>query len=258
MQTLSKRLQALADFVTPGSRIADSGTDHGSLPSYLVQSGRCPKAIAMDVQPGPLQRASMHIAAEKLEPYIETRLSFGLDNLQRHEADSVVIAGMGGSTLMQILGQALDKLFDMGELILGPQSDLEKVRKFLREHHIYIDKEELILEDGKFYPILHAVTSQSAQENGKNYIRLQALLEKLSPLGIGQQMLDRYGTCLILGGHPLLWKQLEQEERQKQEILWALDKNTIGEKGALRRRELETWLAGIRVLKKEMQKEAVY
>ena len=61
MQKLSKRLQAAADFVTEGSRVADIGTDHGFLPIYLVQSGKCRRIIAMDIKAGPLERAREHI-----------------------------------------------------------------------------------------------------------------------------------------------------------------------------------------------------
>lgn len=66
MQKLSKRLQAAADFVTEGSRVADIGTDHGFLPIYLVQSGKCRRIIAMDIKAGPLERAREHIAAAGL------------------------------------------------------------------------------------------------------------------------------------------------------------------------------------------------
>ena len=64
MQKLSKRLQAAADFVTVGSCAADIGTDHGFLPIYLIQSGKCPRAVAMDIRKGPLERAQEHIAAD--------------------------------------------------------------------------------------------------------------------------------------------------------------------------------------------------
>ncbi len=60
-QKLSIRLQAVADFVTPGSVVADIGTDHGFLPIYLVEKGICPRAVAMDIRQGPLERAREHI-----------------------------------------------------------------------------------------------------------------------------------------------------------------------------------------------------
>ena len=100
---LSKRLQAVADLVTAGCRVADVGTDHAYIPIALVQEGRIPGAVAMDVNTGPLERARLHVAENRLEEKIELRLSDGLAALSPGEADSVVIAGMGGGLVIRIL-----------------------------------------------------------------------------------------------------------------------------------------------------------
>ena len=102
---LSKRLAAVARLVSAGSRLADVGTDHGYVPISLVCEGKIPSAIAMDVNRGPLNRARAHIKAQGLEKYIDTRLSDGLAALAPGEADSVLIAGMGGMLMMRILSQ---------------------------------------------------------------------------------------------------------------------------------------------------------
>ncbi len=183
MQKLSKRLKAAAAFVSKGSRVADIGTDHGFLPIYLIQSGRCRQAIAMDIRKGPLMRAQEHIAAAGLEAVIQTRLSDGMQELQVGEADSIVIAGMGGLTVLHILEGAKHLQKDVKELILEPQSDIAKVRKYVREHKMYIDKEDLVYESGKFYPVLHVVPQElrmkGAGEDRKQRI-LQILQEKLT------------------------------------------------------------------------------
>ena len=88
---LSKRLQTVANAVTPGSRVADVGTDHGYVPIYLVERGLCPEAIAMDVNEGPLARAEEHIRAEGLSDRIQTRKSDGLAALAPEETDAVVV-----------------------------------------------------------------------------------------------------------------------------------------------------------------------
>lgn len=191
-QKLSKRLQAAADFVTPGSRVADVGTDHGHLPIYLIQCGRCPCAVAMDIRSGPLQRADEHIRSAGLTGSIQTRLSDGLKELMPGEADSVVIAGMGGLTVINILEASFDIVQGISELILAPQSDIAKVRRFLREHGMLIDRENLVLEDSKFYPILHVVKNENDtyKNAGINkYKKMQELLYKKlqSQYLIGQQ-----------------------------------------------------------------------
>ena len=100
---LSKRLQAVADLVTPGSRLADVGTDHGYVPIWLYEQGIIPSAIAMDLREGPLNRAKENIAVHDLSDGITVRLSDGLEKLLSGEADSIVIAGMGGMLVKKIL-----------------------------------------------------------------------------------------------------------------------------------------------------------
>lgn len=227
MQKLSKRLQAVADFVTPGSRTADIGTDHGFLPIYLIQSGRCPHVIAMDIRKGPLMRAQEHIAAAGLEAVIRTRLSDGMQELEKGEADSVVIAGMGGQTVLHILEASRRLLPDFEEVILEPQSDTAKVRAYVREHKMYIDKEDLVYEAGKFYPVMHIVWKKPQmgdtwEKNSRNISR--QLQEKLVEPQRLRGLLDRYGECIIYGKHPVLRKMLEREQQRERDILEELRK----------------------------------
>ena len=100
---LSDRLSAAASMITPGNRLADIGTDHGFVPIDLVRRRIIPSAIAMDVNRGPLERAREHIEEAGLEGLIQTRLSDGLQALEEGEADSVLIAGMGGALTVRIL-----------------------------------------------------------------------------------------------------------------------------------------------------------
>ena len=100
--TLSKRLLAVAGFVTPGSRVADIGTDHAFVPIYLMEHKIVPSALAMDIGKGPLLAAEEHIKEHGLEKYITARQSDGVLALQDGEADSVIIAGMGGALVIKI------------------------------------------------------------------------------------------------------------------------------------------------------------
>ena len=115
---LSKRMQRLASLVAGGNRLADVGTDHGYIPIALIEEGRIPGAIAMDVNQGPLLRAEAHIREFGLSTYIETRRSDGLAGLAPGEADTVLIAGMGGRLTVRILEEGGHCLGAVKELIL--------------------------------------------------------------------------------------------------------------------------------------------
>ena len=93
---ISRRLQSVAAFVQEGKRLAEVGCDHGYIPIYLLQKKKIEKAIAMDINQGPLMRAKEHIQEWGLENYIDTRLSDGVKALKPNEVQSIVIAGMGG------------------------------------------------------------------------------------------------------------------------------------------------------------------
>ena len=154
---LSKRLSAVAEFVTPGGCLVDVGTDHGYVPIALLEQKKISSAIAMDVNRGPLERAREHIAQYNMGDYIETRLSDGLHALQAGEGDSLLIAGMGGGLTVRILSEGEPLLSGFGELILEPQSDIDRVRAWLLEHGFFLAQENFVEEDGKYYPILRAV-----------------------------------------------------------------------------------------------------
>ena len=280
VQKLSERLQAVAGFVTRGSRVADIGTDHGYLPVCLVGSGWCPQALAMDIRQGPLERAGEHIAASGLQERIRTRLSDGMEQLGADEADCVVIAGMGGLTMIHILESAENLLPCISELVLGPQSDIAKVRKFLRQRGMYTDRENLVLEGGKFYPVLHVIVKSGADPghgvHASGTVRAGSpadhVTRSLQPEGAPveghdpviefmadripdprrlQQVLDQYGVCLIRGRHPVLPQLLERDMEIKRRILQSLSAGSSGSSGE-RRRELERQLEEIRIVQEAL------
>lgn len=217
---LSKRLSAVACLVTPGNRLADVGTDHGYIPIYLIKENRIPHAIAMDVNQGPLLRAQEHIREEQLEERIETRLSDGLKKLLPGEADTAVIAGMGGALTLRILEEGKETADRLRELILQPQSELEKVRKWLEEHHYRIEEEDMILEDGKYYPMMKVVHGE------------------MGPL---REIDARYGPVLLKKKHACLRSYLIWERGVKETILKQLEQ--AGPGAEKRRREVEEALA---------------
>ena len=109
---LSKRLQAVADLVTAGYKVADIGTDHAYIPIFLLETGKTDWAAAMDVNKGPIEKARENIRAYGLEAQIETRLSNGFLALGKGEVQSAVIAGMGGNLVIRILQEGSDETSD--------------------------------------------------------------------------------------------------------------------------------------------------
>lgn len=245
MQKLSKRLQAVADFITPGSRIADVGTDHAYLPIALVQQKIIPKALAMDVRPGPLECAKAHIQAAGLEAQIIPRLSDGVKELEPGEADSVVMAGMGGLLVIRILEQVIQQSLNLQELVLEPQSDIEKVRHFLREQEWCIDKEALVLEDGKYYPVLHVIPAKNAPSLP---VELQTWLQNLEKHIPYEELRDRYPVLLAYEKSPELYGYLEREIRIQKKIKAALSDSEISEKTKRRKWEVQQRLEELELL----------
>lgn len=211
MVKLSKRMSAVASMVTKGNRLADIGTDHGYVPIALVEQGYIPSAIAMDINQGPLDKAREHIAAQRLDNCIQTRLSDGVDALEAWEADTILIAGMGGELVIHILSQGEAVCKAAKELVLQPQSDLDKVRKYLRENGYRIVDEDMILEDGKYYPMMRAVPFDGPSPADKLKPEISAIC-------------DLYGPLLLKNGNPVLKKYLVKQHRMLDAILSNLEK----------------------------------
>ena len=150
----------MASMVTTGGILADIGTDHAYVPIALVQRQKIKGAIAMDINEGPLARAQEHIRAARLEEYIQTRLSDGAEALLPNEADSILIAGMGGELILHILTEGESVCSTAKELILQPQSEIHKVREYLRQHQYKIEDEDMVCEEGKYYPMMRAVKTE--------------------------------------------------------------------------------------------------
>ncbi len=220
---LSKRLQAVADLLSDGQSIADVGTDHGYIPIYLVGRDRFQKAFAMDVNQGPLLRAKEHIRAYKLSDRIETRLSDGVKALHAGECEAIVVAGMGGALTVKILTEGEAVFRNLKEFVLQPQSEIRKVREYLISNGYRIAAEDMVFEDGKFYPMMRVEQGVSDEY---------------------QDMELLYGKCLLEDRHPVLKQFLEKEYHAKCEIQTRLQMIS-GEQIEVRRAELKAELIQI-------------
>ncbi len=189
---LSKRLECIAGFVSTGGTLADIGTDHGFIPIKTVLESKVKRALAMDVRKGPLEKAKINIRQYGLEDKIETRLSDGLDKLNEGEAETVLIAGMGGELIADILKRGDRLKFSVKEYILSPHSEWFKLRAFLRSNSYRIISEDMLVDEGKYYLIIKAVYDEGCiKESEEKY--------------------DLYGKYLIENKNPVLKAYLDRE-----------------------------------------------
>ena len=207
---LSKRLKMLADMVSEGKRVADVGCDHGYLPIFLMQQGRIPGALAMDVRKGPLKAAREHIASCRLEDYIECRLSDGLKAYIAGEADTIICAGMGGRLMERILTEGMDKAKAAGELILQPQSEIGEFRKFLRENDFFVVQEEAVQEDGKYYFAMKAVPQKAAMGTKVPEAESPEAESQKPENPEKQEVYDTYGKLLLESRNLVLKEYLQK------------------------------------------------
>lgn len=151
---LTPRLKTIADLVPKGRVVADIGTDHAYLPVYLIKNNIANKVIAADINVGPLHNAEKTIKNYNLQNNIETRLGSGLQPIKPNEIDSVIIAGMGGLLIIDILEQRMDVVKTIDTLILQPMVAQDEVRKWIHENNFKIDNEKIAKEGNKLYEIL--------------------------------------------------------------------------------------------------------
>lgn len=144
---LTPRLEMILSLVPKSSSVCDIGTDHGYIPIALFKKDLAEKVIAMDINEGPLSQAQKNIDAFSLSSKIETRLSDGFSNLSYGEADTAIIAGMGGELIARIM--RTDK--GVKRFVLQPQTMHRELREFLYKNGYFIEKEDVCRETRKMY-----------------------------------------------------------------------------------------------------------
>ena len=208
MRELGKRLQTIVDYVKPDQRVADVGCDHAYVSMELAEKKNC-TVIAMDINEGPLSIAKENIYGQKLDKKIETRLSDGLKELQSGEVDTVVIAGMGGHLIVDILRDGAAKLRPGMQLVLSPHSDLRLVRYSLRKQNIFIEQETCLSDAGKWYFVLNCTVGLS-------------LPGEVPDEDAKADMM--YGTWLPMHPTPEFLEYLEWEAKGLEDLIRSLEK----------------------------------
>lgn len=180
---LKGRLKSIAEQVPDCNVLCDVGTDHAYIPIYSVLNGKARRAIAADVRKGPLAAAAENIRRLALTEHIETRMGDGLEILQPGEADTVVIAGMGGDLIREILEKGRDRLSASCTLILQPMNAIETLRKWLWAAGYAIFDETLAAEGEKLYNIFCCRwTGETVMLSDAQACIGSSLVEKRDPL----------------------------------------------------------------------------
>lgn len=179
---LSKRLGKIAEYVPQGSIVADIGTDHGYIPIYLIENLICEKVIAADVSKPSLDKTINYVKDIGYEDRINTRLGDGLAVLKPNEVDTIIIAGMGGVLMTQILNRSPEIIETTNNFIFQAMIGTDELRKYLYNNNFVIEDESLIYEDGKYYEIIFAKKGKSSY-NMDNFCEIgHKLIEKKDPL----------------------------------------------------------------------------
>lgn len=180
---LSKRLALIASFIPKGSVLADIGSDHAHLPAYAYRQGWVKKAIAGEVREGPYRTALATTRSLGIEQAVSVRLGDGFQVIERGEADAIVIAGMGGELISEILERGEEKLTQDTTLILQPNIREAVLRAWLDRHGWAIVDEAILEEEHHIYEVMVAKKAAAGSSLSCQELMMgPVLLKKKSPV----------------------------------------------------------------------------
>ncbi|MFI3141338.1 MAG: class I SAM-dependent methyltransferase [Clostridia bacterium] len=214
---LDNRLKMVAELVRQGKIVADIGTDHAYLLSFLVQNEMCPSGIAGDVRQGPLDNAISTVEQCGLSEKIECKLSNGLQNIVPNSAEDIVIAGMGGILITEILlGHEWLKNSDIN-IVVQPMTHAEDVRNYFTQNGFEITKESACADGRRLYCAISASykgevevqtpsfayvgkLNQNTDEQSKNYLKhqYQRLKKKQAAFEIAKDKQDELAQLNLI------------------------------------------------------------
>ncbi len=165
MNKISKRLLSIADFISKEDELVDVGCDHGLLSIYLIENKLCKRVIASDINPKALNNAIENIKKKNLN--IETILSDGIDNIDLTNINTLIISGMGTSTILHILKDN-NKLNNINKIIIQSNNEHEVLRKEMNNKNYYLKEEKILKDKNKWYITMYYIKSN--KKNTKNEI----------------------------------------------------------------------------------------
>ena len=201
---IGDRLEAIGKLVPYGCVLADIGTDHAYLPVWLLEQGKIASAIAGDIAEGPCLAAKNTVSMHGMKGKVEVRLGSGLKVLQTGEADCIAIAGMGASTMIEILEADMPLAVEAKRLVLQPMAGAASLRKWLIQNGWHIVAEDLVADGRHLYEIM-------AVERGESEAFSDAILE--------------IGPSLIEAKHPLLAQQFARQINNYKKLLANMGKS---------------------------------
>lgn len=230
---LPPRLSLIASLVPAGAHVADVGTDHGLLPVWLLENGVALSAVATDIRPGPLSRAE-NLRRERELKAMRCVLCDGLEGVAPGEADTVIIAGMGGENIAGILQRAP---WCAGNtlLLLQPMSRPEELRRSLMDLGIAIEKERLVRDSGRIYPVIQA---------------RGGAVTRLSP---AEEYTGRY---MLVSGEELFLPMLDGLEKKLEAAIRGLERTEKAD-GERRHEQLSGLLEGVREMRRRKHAESI-
>ena len=227
---LSKRLSFIVKHMDKSKSMIDVGSDHGYIPIYVVKNNICEKAIASDINKGPVEKAKMNAALDGVSNKVDVRLGGGLSTVKKDEVEAVVIAGMGGNLIRDILEADKDKVEKYKYLILQPAQNPEILREYLYNNGYFI-LEDLCKDEGIFYELF----------------KVKAGKEQVQKL---HEDFYEFSPRLIKEKNPLMKEYLELKEEKYKKILSFIKEDT---ESALKRKEsIQNKINLIENLKKEL------
>jgi tRNA (adenine22-N1)-methyltransferase len=180
---LSLRLKTIASMVDKCESVADIGTDHGYIPIYLIKNRVCKRAVASDINKGPVEKAKFNVRIEDLQDKIDCRLGGGLSTIKRGEAQGIVIAGMGGNLIRDIIEERIDIFKEAEFAILQPVQNPEVLREYIYTKGYKIIDEDLCIDENKFYEIIKIKYDNNIQAVDSIFYEIgEKLLSKNHPL----------------------------------------------------------------------------
>ena len=232
---MSKRLITIAGMLGSNGfkprTVADVGCDHGYISIYLVQKDIAAYAIAMDVRKGPLSGAEANIQRVGLESRITTRLSDGLKELNKGEAEGLVSAGMGGKLMIRLLEEGNPLGLGIRQAVLQPQSEIAEFRQYLRDKNFQILEEKIVFEDGKYYFPMKVSFFPAEQDNSLLPKSGPSIIQLVTERFTGEfsvssdeahDICNRFGEYNIFNKDPLLKNFCEHGKKVMMPILDSL------------------------------------
>ena len=234
---LNGRLGLIRDMLPECAKLCDVGTDHAHIPASALLDGLCRNAVATDIRPGPLERASRTLRHFGLDARMELRLGAGLDPVSPGECDVLVIAGMGALMIIDILESGAEVARRASCILLQPMHAQERLRPWLRRSGYAILSERLAVEGEKRYQVLAVRYNLAGTERNTTFAEMtrppgwRPVPEKAlpgMPSNPASPLYDRLGFSIVNGPDPLAVPWVLDWLKRQRRIVAGLQKSGRG------------------------------